>query len=240
MRRIAAVFTLLTAGLIGCGTPPQPTPETVELRTYVVPHGFENDVRRMLLYSMQRGEDPIGRAELGPGGTVVVVAPPGIHRGVQRFIDELEGMDAAPPTPQPVSLTYWIVVGHPFAGGTESVRVAPDSGLAAIEEALEQIAAVQGPTEFRLLERLQLVSTGEDRAAINGRLARLEQRATVAQGQVIADINIQIRQYGLDSQVKLAPGQFVVLGNAGYGGMQGEDAEENDSLYYVITAQVAL
>jgi hypothetical protein len=252
---VAGLTALLL--MISCrDTAPAEGPEPVELRTYSVPHGYENDVRTMLRNALGSGETRIGRADLGPAGKLVVVAPEGIHEGVRGFIDELERLDTPPPLPSPVTLTYWIVAARPM--GTALPSMLPDvpvhpkgsytvvgaNPLNDVSPALEQIVGIQGPTAFSLVERLQLISFGDARAHTQGRVTWIEQRATVVKDSIVADLALRVRSSSISTQVKLQPGQFLVLGQSGYSGdvptplAHGAEPEEL-TLYYVIASDLA-
>lgn len=234
VQRWMTIASLAAAALLlACSTPgvAEDAPE-VELRTYSVPHGFENEVRSMLRTALGTDESRVGRASLGPAGKLLVVAPPGVQEGVAELIRELAELESAPPTPVPVTMTFWLIVGDP------SVTLDADSGYSVkgrglddIAPALEQISQTQGAQEFELLERLRLSSTGDDWARVRGLHAQIEQRAAAVQDSIVADLRLLMRQYSLSTQVKLKPGQFVVLGQSGY-------EQDQLALYYVITSDL--
>lgn len=234
-----AVLAILTTIPLSCSPQGTEKVEVAELRTYTVPQGFENEIRSMLRSALGTEESRIGRVSVGPGGKLVVVAPAPIHRGIRQLIDELGDVENAPP-PKPVTLTYWMVAGRPGSGATGSYEVVGPRALDEVRSALEGIAASQGAMEFELIERLELVSIGEDTASISGRQTGIDQRAAVVDGSVIADVKIQMRRYGVHSEVKLERGQFVVLGNTGYdGGFNGEPTGETEvALYFIITSDL--
>jgi len=248
LSRILTLGVLVTVALVlGCGTPGvADNPQNVELRIYSVPHGFENEVRSMLVSALGTDENRIGRASVGPAGKLVVVAPPGVQKGVEALVRELEALDSPPPTPVPVTLTYWMVVGKPAGGDGPATGPAGrfevvGNGLDDLAPALEQISRTQGPQQFALLERLQLSSSGDNWARVGGRHTRIDQRAATVQDNVVADLRINIRQYGLETQVKLKPSQFIVLGQSGYDGdpVASLDPKQAElALYYVITSDM--
>ena len=234
-QRLLILTSLAAAAvLLACSTPGvAEDSQEVELKTYSVPHGFESEVRSMLRTALGTDENRVGRASLGPAGKLLVVAPPGVQEGVAALIRELGELDSPPPPPIPVNMTFWLVVGEPLdpatmKSGEYSVK---GHNLGDVAPALEQISQTQGPQEFELLERLRLSSTGDDWARVRGLHVQIEQRASAVQDSVVADLRILMQQYSLNTQVKLRPGQFVVLGQSGY--EQGELA-----LYYVITSEL--
>ena len=77
---------------------------------------------------------------------------------------------------------------------------------------------------------------------MGGRQARITQYATTLSGHVVSNIQIQLRQFALNTQVKLKPDQFVVLGQTGYDGAGVPWLQHVDpvaqTLYYVIEAEL--
>ncbi len=256
MKKSLAILVLGTVTALslsqGCTTPQAadaPDPQSVvELKTYSVPHGYENEVRTMLQNAL--GGDEAGRVEMGPSGKLVVLARPSIQDGVQAFIRELEDMESAP-APVPVTLNYWIVVGSPAGTvnansvqrhGMDGYDVLGPDDLNDVAPALAEIAGSVGPIEFSLVERLRLSSMGGDRARVMGRRVQIGQYATTLSGHIVADLEIGIRGFQLSTQVKLKPDQFVVLGQTGYDGdavawLQHVDPVAQ-TLYYVIEAKL--
>ena len=85
------------------------TEEPAVLRTYQVPPDYQDDLRDMLQSVLVLGQTRLGRVTNGPGGTLLVVAPPRLQNGVQQILDA--GFEA-PPVARPVKLTYWLLVGR--------------------------------------------------------------------------------------------------------------------------------
>ncbi len=114
-------------------------------------------------------------------------------------------------------------------------------GIPRLEPVLTQIATAQGPTEFFLLEEIQLTSMNLRRAHTNGRVGWVTQRAARSGAQVVADVEIGLAENEFESQVMLEAGQFLVLGHAGYDGNSPfPDARPEDllTLYYVMAADL--
>ena len=156
---------------LGNSVPGEPG-EAVELRTYQVPPDNQVDVRRMLSSVLGRGDTATGRVSSGPGGALVVVAPPGVLEGIEELIDA--GFEASPVS-QPVRLTYWFVIGRSLdaARATQPYSVRGGRSIPQLESVLNQIAGVQGPTEFHLLEQVQLASMYQARADTIGRIGTI-------------------------------------------------------------------
>jgi hypothetical protein len=243
MNRTLPILTLLLVAVLttgtGCDSKVAAEQATApELRTYKVPAGYASELRSMLRTALDTGdENRLGRVSLGPSGQLIVVASPAIHEGIEAFIDELQGLEA-PPAPTTVSLTYWLVVGIPPEKG-KSYEVTAKERLEEIAPALEQIEASQGAMAFRLLERMRLSSVDEDRAVLTGKHAQIIQRAVAADGTIVSSVQIEMSRNQVSSQVKLQPGQFLVLGQSGYAARQGEPDSGNDAtLYYIMTADL--
>jgi len=231
--------------LAACGRPAPTDSATagLELRTYEVPEGYKNEITARLRYLLQGTEEsPVGRVTEGAGGRLIVLAPPLIHEGLQSLIRDMKGLGPVPPPPQ-VRLTYWLVMGWPAATGTAANRpfiVSGPAGLQEIEPALAGIAETQGPTEFRLLERMEIVSTGQDWARARGRLAGVGQRTAVSGEAVVAELDISLGRQSLATEVVIRPGQRLVLGQTGAAEEVVKvfaDGRAGDvTLYYVVAA----
>lgn len=249
---IATVGILAASTLVGCGLwmfrepPPMMgmagaagTTEPVELRTYEVPSAIRNDLSDMLRSALGSGDSRLGRVTDGPGGTVIVVAPPLIQAGIEQLLNaDFE----ASPVASPIKLTYWLLVGRPAESGATPFSVVGRSGLSQLEPVLAEIATAQGPTEFSLLEHIQLTSMSQDLGQASGRVGQVRQTATRAGDQIVADVTISLNNGNMfRSRVMLETGQFLVLGQAGFAGDWVEvfpDARGYDelTLYYVMTA----
>jgi hypothetical protein len=222
----------------------------LELRTYTVPEGFSQDEwSNTLRKAFQVGETRIGSVTPGPSNTLVVTAPRNVHLGIQALVKDL--IARGPVTaPESVSVNYWILLARPLeAGATESpVRIAPDqrSRMEILEPVLDQIAAVQGPLEYHLLEQLQLSSADANQSSdLRGRLVSVSQRV-MDDGRAgwLADIDISMSGshgvlHNVRSRVRLEPGKFVILGQTAYNGKNGPlpggwDPFDDLMLYYVI------
>ncbi len=240
--------------LVGCDLGPRPIPmesfvvdrvEPAEMRSYQVPQEYQNDLRDMLQDALGRGDDRVGRVTEGPGGTLLVVAPERIQAGFQQILDA--GFEASPAS-SPITLTYWLLVGRPVtvSAGAPSYSVAGTRDLQQLEPVLTQLATAQGPTEFTLLEVIELTATSQSSAGAQGRFTQVEQTATRTGSQVVANVDISIRTGNrFRSQVTLDVGQFLVLGQAGLrsSGMLSDflpdaSCQEMLTLYYVISADV--
>jgi hypothetical protein len=224
------------------------TGEAVELRTYQVPPDHQEGLRRMLATALGSGDTRTGRVSTGPGGALVVVAPPGVQAGIQQLLDA--GFEA-PPAAQPVRLTYWFVIGRALdaAPATRPYSVTGGRNIPLLERVLAEIAAAQGPTEFHLFEQIQLTSMYQDLAQTTSPVSIVRQTVSKTGEQVVADVQIRLqgtppmRENQLNSRVVLKEGQFIVVGQTGFAGRSQEmfpDAAEEDvlTLYYVMSADL--
>ena len=218
--------------------------EQAELRTYRVPPDYQDDLRVMLDSAMRVGDTRLGRVTSGPGGTLLVVAPPRLQNGVQQILDA--GFEATP-VASPVKLTYWFLLGRAVESGlaTEPFTVIGPRAVPQLEPVLSQIAASQGPTEFALLEEIQVTSMLHGTGQASGRLGRVHQTVVGTGEQVVADVSIVIGAMGntFESRVMLEAGQLLVAGQAGFGGdptVAFPDATSEDllTLYYVMSADL--
>ena len=159
--------------------------EPVELRVYRVPVERQDELFGMLRQALGvESANEIGRAAKGLNGSLLVTAPARIHEGLEEVLSADLG---AAPVVRPVTLTYWFLVGRPFnpAEGNPPFAVAGQQ-VPVLEPVLGQIADAQGPTEFALLEQLQLSSLDNEYAVAQGRLGRhvLTSRLSIARNAV--------------------------------------------------------
>jgi len=247
-RPIASTLALgFLAALTGCGarsTPAEQPAPPITLQAYSVPPGYAQELRS----TVRQVLEGIGRAEIGPGGQLLVTGPPLVQAGVQQLVRQLE-QQPPPPPPTPVTLTYWIIAGRPQAApvhtGASALPVHPGDGysvtgydmLADAAPALREIAASQGPTDFMLIERLRLSSIGDQRARTSGAIATVQQRAAALADGIVAEIQLQFpgRGYSLETEARLVAGHFLVLGQSGYRSDLGPKLD-GASLYYVVAS----
>jgi len=230
-----------TALSTSCWTAPPQTaaPEPVEMKIYTVPASHHDQARSMLRYALG-GDNPIGKVSTGPGNSLVVVAPPKVHEGVATLIQELGTMDTSSEHLQ-VTTAYWMIVGRPLKQGASGGRgyvVEGDSSLDAVAPALETIVATQGPTEFSLMEHVQITALNTDRGRAHGRNSIIEQRLTDIDGRITGDVSMIVGQNQIDTRIAIEPGQILVMGQVGYRGRVGDvfetDGSSEITLYYVM------
>ena len=237
--------------LLWAGSGQDGTEEPVVLRTYHVPPDYQDDLRGMLDTALRLGDTRLGRVTHGPGGTLLVVAPPRLQNGVQQILDA--GFEV-PPVARPVTLTYWLLVGRAVEASqsAEPFSVIGTRRVSELEPVLRQIATAQGPTEFALLEEIQLTSMSQVHAEASGRVVRVEQTVVRTGEQVVTDVYIELQLTGntFQSRVMLEAGQFLVVGQAGLGRNQrigggnrvnpfpDVTSEELLTLYYVMAADL--
>lgn len=247
--RFALLVFVATLGVgltTACAPPweaPAPTPTTgpvtdVALVTYTVPNGRAEEIAAVLSRVLG-GDTPTGRASVGPSGEVVVVAPAAVQTGIQSLIKRVTETPATPA--QDVELEYWLVVGWPG----EAERPAE---LGPIGAALDTIVAVAGPTQFRVEERIHLRSGVEQNGEAASPHTHVEQYARLApDGAILADVNVRSDNNSrLHTRVSLAPGQLLVLGQAGWEGDPIVSRNHNtlttdpsrETLYYVVRGHV--
>jgi hypothetical protein len=246
-RRLSCSLALAALVLsAGCKTKereirvPAPAEESREpqvvLRAYDVPEGQGPQVHAILSSVFRGVKDKV--AALTPDGQLVVVAPEGIHQGLESLLGKMKGRKAvAPPS---IEITYWLVVG----------RSAAETSLGAqtgeIEPALEAVARAQGPMEFALLDKMRVRALSDARGHTTGRYARVQQVASVSDGKVVADLDCSTEGSRFETRVAIPPGKLLVLGEAGFEPPPGlwsiragakRDASAS-TLFYVVRADV--
>jgi hypothetical protein len=247
----------LVGALAGCqrgsGTTATQEPAPV-LRAYQVPAGFEEEARAMLRSALVIGDQWQGSVSVGPSGTVLVTASPLIQAGVQAFVEQLGKTTPENRTPQSVAIDYWILVGRRGGAGRPAASVPRREGanftvlgndaLTALDPALTQVGAKQGPTEFALFEHLRITSVGDEFASAGGLRSSVRQRAAMSASDVVAELQINLARtnHTLSTRVLLKRGQLLVLAQSGF---QGDPpaafagvGRDDLTLYYVVAADL--
>jgi hypothetical protein len=203
-------MVLLVTWMFGCGASPVASEvAAVELRTWDLPAGFSERLVASLNRALTRAGDdaePIGRATTGPGGTLVVVAPPRVLDGVDALVTRATSGPAAT-APRGVEIAYWVVRGVEQAGD--------DPRLAEIAPALELIVASDGPMRFELDGSRVLRTLEGEKGTLDGSDGiDVEQVASFEPGSdvVIADLAVHIPEVTeLRTRVAAPSGETVVL-----------------------------
>lgn len=192
---------------------PTGVPSNLVLRTYEVPNNGAQRLRsvlRELLWFGSEGKDSnkyVGRADVGPDGRLIVLAPESVHEGVKALVASV----TAKPIKDPgtVQLTYWVVLGSPGKSETP-----PAGALQEVAPALVELEKNDGPMAFTLVEKLQVSSLSGDRGQLNGRDTSVRQSANVVDGEIRADISMERQLQKLETRVRLMPGQLLVLASS--------------------------
>ncbi len=237
-----AIACLLLGVLSACPhtvteAPPTPAggvPSNLVLKSYdVPPHAAQRlrGVLRELLWFGSEGKDAnryVGRADVGPDGRLVVLAPEAVHAGVKALVDSV--VKSPGKEPDTVRLTYWVVSGVRGEGGQ-----APDE-LKEVAAALKEIELNDGPMNFSLVEKLVVSSLSNERGNVDGRDTNVRQFATVTDGSVVADIDLKRFRSGqrLETRVRLKPGALVVLASSGQT-IPGSD-DDSRTNYFLVRA----
>jgi hypothetical protein len=236
-RSLRLISPLLTALMLfsGCGrNDGGPAAEAdKQLRVYDVPPGYAEQVKVVLQQAFYPGEkaSPIARATVGPDGTVVVLAPAGVHEGVAALVKNLANAPiSASPT---IEMKYWLVMGQSGSGA-----IPPE--LQAIAPALEAVSKAQGGLVFEPLEALSLRSLSDESADISGRSVRIRQEASASGKALIARLDIRPTEgSSLNTRVQLEAGQTLVLGESAFEFPRGGAANAGPrTLYYLVRATV--
>lgn len=224
--------------------------EPHQLRTYAVPAGHEQDLKRLLesssypvsVVSQQGTQTQFVRLnpQFTGSGYFVLSAPAGIHDGVKGLIDVL-GKAPAPRAASTIEVGYWLVLGWPAA----QTEVSPQ--LAEAADALKQLGNL-GPMRFEPLEKLTLAALDGEEGETTGRLATIKQVAASGNDAVKLNVEIMVRGFegpaSVQTALELKPGQFAVLARAGY--TPGREARGTDltapagepTLFYLVRARV--
>jgi hypothetical protein len=240
--------TLLTslAVLALCACPPARTesaptpagavPSNLVLRSYEVPNNGAQRMRgvlRELLWFGSDGKDAnkyVGRADVGPDGRLIVLAPESVHEGVKNLVASV----TANPVKEPgtVRIDYWVVAGAPGKGE------APAANLQEVATALAEVEKNDGPMSFSLIEKLTVSSLSNERGSMDGRDTHVRQFTNVVDDNVTADLDIERFGQKLSTRVRIKPGVLTVLASAGMT-TRSESKETPDatrSIYFLVRA----
>lgn len=216
---------------LGCASPlphGPAGPPPVELRAWDLPPGHAG----RLVGSLQRVLEPDGRAQEGPGGSLVVVAPAGVLEGVDAVVRRATAGPAAPP-PRNVELEYWVVRGVPAAEPTRAAALDPLAGT------LDAIQATDGPMTLSLVARRRLRTLDGDRGEVQDGELKISQVVGVEPGgdTVVADTQIRVPLVAgepfpaaeVQTRIAIRSGAVAVLSQTGFPSDQG-----TSSLYLLV------
>jgi hypothetical protein len=230
MNRVSIVNCLIALGL-GAACRPSVEPTTASrpvgeppphiLKTYKLPVGHEKSVEKLLsasTYPIEIVTDKGAQTQfvrvnpqLTGNGYIVLSAPEGIHAGVSELLATLEKTPPEAPTPS-IEVTYWLVLG--FTAKEPDVSQAPE-----IADALKALGNL-GPMRFQPLETLRVASVDGEEAKVDGRFAMIRQTATADAGTIQLKLRVTVlgndHNSNIETTLGLKPGQFAVLGHAGY------------------------
>lgn len=211
---------------------PGAVPGNLVLRSYDVPNNGAQRMRgvlREVLYFGSDGKDSskyVGRADVGPDGRLLVLAPESVHEGVKSLISSV----TANPMKEPgtVRVDYWVVSGTP--GKSD----ASGAGLQEIAPALAEVEKNDGAMTFALVEKLTVSSLSNERGSMDGRDTRVRQFTNVVDTDVTADLDIERFGQKMQTRVRLKPGVLAVLASAG---MTAKDqGDTNRTVYFLVRA----
>lgn len=208
-------------------------PTDLVLRSYEVPNGGAQRLRSVLkdlLWFGSEGKDSnkyVGRADVGPDGRLIVLAPESVHEGVKALVASV----TTNPIKEPgtIVLSYWVITGAP--GKSEA---APAAGLAEVAPALAELEKNDGPMSFTLVEKLQVSSLSGEQAKLNGRDTSVRQFATMVDGQLTADLSLDRMGQRLETRVRLTPGQLVVMASSG--APTKDQTDSGRTVYFLVRA----
>lgn len=193
------------------------------MRTYQVPPGHQKSVARLLeatsypVSATSANGTQTMFVRLHPqftsDGYFVLSAPKGLHAGVEELLSVVAKAKpiAGPPA---VRVSYWLVLGYP----ADDLEIDPK--LVGITKALEPLTEL-GVKRFELLEGLSLMALDGEEGVVRGRLTTVKHTASTDAGSI--ELRLSIHAIGggknnsfVETAVNLKPGQFAVLGQAGY------------------------
>ena len=208
---LAALTLTLACG--GSGSEGGAGQEELVLRSYAAPgqaQKLADVLNELMVFGSGDNRRRVGNARVAPGDQVLVLAPTSVLRGLAEVIEaQLDGRAEAPPTQ--IATTYWFVAGRSVKGDGER-----PGELDEIRAALDEIDRVQGPQEYRLIERMELRQAEGFRSQAHGSRGEVRQKvASASGGHVMAEIGITFggrpQKARIDSVLNLRTDQFLVL-----------------------------
>jgi hypothetical protein len=172
---------------------------------------------------------PLGHAEEGPGGTLVVVGPEGVLDGVDALVKKAT---AGPPLPPPrnVEVEFWVVRGVPAA------KAATAKSLDPVGSALEAVQQTDGPMDLSLLAKRRLLTIDGERGEVTDNAVSIRQTIGIEPGTttIVVDTVVGVPSRGLEqsevrTRLSLQSGAVAVLSQAG-----GPSADGPSSIYVLV------
>ena len=234
--RLALLAGLVAGGCAARGATPPPDGDLL-MRTYTVQTG-KSDLALKTLSDVVRGGPTGARVEQLPDGRLLLIAPEGVHEGVPVLLDGL----GDPPPIRSAELDYWIVLGEP-ASAASFLNLSPE-----IAPALQDIVASQGPMKFTLLETSRLSSMLDEAASAQGSRAQVRQVVSIVAGELVADVNIDVRlergddvqHRSLQSRVTFEPGRSLLLGQSGFvADPKATSSGPQSTVFYIVRGEVS-
>jgi hypothetical protein len=240
---VLAIGTALL--VVGCGGAEGDGPsDHLELRNYQVPEIYQSEIRSTLQSVLRsRADEPIGRVSELPGGKLAVLAPASVHEGIENLLKDFADAEGLAAGRESISLDYWFLVGRPLNGNAGTGL--DDRRISAIRPALDRIREVDGPLEFRLIEKINLISMQGHSATAQGRFAQVHHRASAIGDAAVAEVTIQYfnHSHRLESNITLEQDQILVLAQTGYPegrkyglAFHGANNNEDVTLYFILTS----
>lgn len=181
---------------------------TPVVHTYKVSPDRADEIKAQLNSLMDAKEgDRTGRVQAFSNGLLVVRAPIGFQRGIQKLIEQIGA--AGPSSRTSIRVDYWVVAG---LEGKESNA----SSMQPLAAALESIEKVDGPRHFRVLEHLATNSASGQEVAIKGSISSALTTA-MAGGDIIrlrVELKSKMGEVRADTQMKTD--EFLVIGQNAY------------------------
>lgn len=213
---LALAFTLAACTDRSSSSDHRPDPD-FELRIYASTGQNGSDmarvVQRLLAGPMVEGSAEqafFGRVQTLPNGDLAILAPDDVHDDLERLFAEA-GKNL--PEPAAAELQFWLIEASP------SDRVIVSQRLAALEDALLDVAEQTGPMAFELVEQVrQRSDIDQQRTMIRGSTLYADtSQSLVGDDRLRLDLNLRAADGGpsTSSNVTLRDGETVLLAQTG-------------------------
>jgi len=211
--------------------------QVTTIESYSVPTERAEEIRVALWKLFPSPKDGIseGSVQVVSGNTLVVRSTREIQKGVRQFIHDYI---AQKPAITPVRLEYWLI------GAKNGPAVEKNYGE--LESVVESLKKVQSDKNFEVIEHSDISTISNERAESRSGdgSTEIKVQPIFANEKIIASMEVDGKYGKLVSNVRLNPGEFVVLGQNSYNdhgrflGGKDEKLPGPINVYHVVRATV--
>lgn len=182
------------------------SPDQQVLRVYRAPSDQADEIGYSLkLLLSGREQDPnVGSAMAFPNGQIAVRAPASMHSNIESLIEQ--HIESKSETGRQVRIRQWLIEGT-----TADRTVVPDS-LSFLEQELRDTAQAIGDMEFKRLETIEHVTTGQGNSRLSGKLLDTSMQSEISGDIVLLQLQVRTAATGsMSTNVRIESGQNLVF-----------------------------